>query len=86
MFLLNGNLILYCHATYQIFYHDILVWCATRTHVPVSECHVKSGFPPPPSIPQFTDAQQSYTEPSIALEDDDTTHQHHHIPSDFTHC
>ena len=63
-------------------YADILVWRATCTPVPVSGCHVKSGFLPPPSIPQFTDAQQ----PSIALEDDDTTHQHHHIPGDFTHC
>ena len=67
-------------------YADILVWRATRTPVPVSGCHVKSGFLPPPSIPQFTDGQQPYTEPSIALEDDGTTLQHHHIPGDFTHC
>ena len=74
---LNAVKILHNH-----FYEDILVWRATHTHVPVSGCHVKSGFLPSPSIPQFTDGQQ----PSIALEDDDTTHQHHHIPGDFTHC
>ena len=79
--LLNAVKILHSH-----FYEDILVWRATRTHVPVSGCHVKSGFLPPPSIPQFTDARQPYTEPSIVLEDDDTTQQHHHIPGDFTHC
>ena len=61
-------------------YADILVWCATCTPVPVS------GSLPPPSIPQFTNAQQPYTEPSIVLEDDGTTLQHHHIVGDSTHC
>ena len=78
---LNAVKILHNH-----FYDDILVWRATRTPVPVSGCRVKSGFPAPPNIPQFTDAQQPYTEPNIILEDDDTTHQHHHIPGDSTYC
>ena len=51
--LVNAVKILHTH-----FYDDILVWRATHTPAPVSECHVKSGFLPPPSIPQFTDAQQ----------------------------
>ena len=31
--------------------------------------------PPPPNVPQFPDTQQTYTEPSIVPEDDNSTHQ-----------
>ena len=32
-------------------------------------------IPPPPNVPQFPDTQQTYTEPSIVPEDDNSTHQ-----------
>ena len=64
---------------HSTFYKDILqhmFWYAT--HLVESECYVKCGSPPPPDVPQLTDAHQPYTESSIEDElDDDSPHLHH---------
>ena len=47
--------------------------------------HVYIYIPPPPNVPQFPNTQQTYTEPSIVPEDDNSKHQQHHIPGDLTY-
>ena len=77
-----GDLVNADNILHSNFYEDIwqhLFWYAT--HLVESECYVKCGSPPPPDIPQLTDAHQPYTEPSVEDElDDDSPHQHHCTP------
>ena len=68
---------------YNIHYIDVVLIVGICVKTSDSEHMLKVDFAP--NVPQFPDTQQTYTEPSIVPEDDNTRHQRHHIPGDLTY-